>query len=90
MRRGQVGDHSGEIGSPFGVLLLCQLRGFGTEISLLRVELVEGVAVKHALLIDSVGSIADFGDSCADGGAVLQAGNQILDALEHIRARGGE
>jgi len=90
LRSGQIADHVGQIRSSFGILLLRQLCGFGAQVSLLRGELVQCVAVKHALRRDIVVGGPDLGHRRIDARAALQAGDQVLNTLEHIGAWSGK
>src|SRR5712691_1376843 len=87
---GQVAYHGSQVRPSNFVLLLRQLRSLAAEIGLLRIELVHGVPVKDALRTNVAVGAADFIDGCADARAVLQAGNEILNALKHVIAGSGK
>src|SRR5579871_4621381 len=52
LRIHQVTEDLGKVGPANAVLLLSQLCGFAVEVSLLRIQLVDGIAVKDALRVE--------------------------------------
>ena len=70
------------------VLLLRELGDLAAQEGLLRIQLVDGVAVEDPLHINVAVGIADFGDRSINAGVpLLQAGNQILNRLKDVVAR---